>query len=252
MSLVELPAMIRVVALVCFSFPIALHAQNVVPTAARQSAPALASANSDNQLPDSTKLDILHAVEPAYPLVAVKRKLQGPVVLKAAIDERGEIQGVSVVSGDPLLAEAATQAVKQWKFAPFIKGGSPVKVSASVPFSFIFIDKGSAVPHLDDAAMKIIWLSKENTAHLKILNRVEPVYPPVAKSTRVQGAVILTVVIGKDGGIHQINVLSGHPFLVDAAVAAVKQWRYQPYVFNGEPVEIQSEISVNFSIAEKY
>ena len=242
--------MIRVLAPVCLFFSVGIHAQSVVPAAAGQSSPAPPSAESDNRRPDSTKLDILHAVEPAYPLDAAKRKLQGPVVLKAAIDENGEVQTVSVVNGDPMLAEAAMQAVKQWKFGPFIKGGKAVKVSASLPFDFIFIDKDSAVPHMDDAAMKVVWVS-EGATHVKVLNRVEPTYPPLANTTRVQGAVLLTVVIGKDGSIHQINVLSGHPLLVDAAVAAVKQWRYQPYVLNGEPVEIQSQISVAFTLSER-
>ena len=237
--------MTRILALVFLFFSIGTCAQNVVPTPAGQSAAA-----SGNQRPDSTKLDILRAVVPAYPLDATKLKLQGLVVLTADIDENGEIQRVSVVSGDAMLAKAATQAVEQWKFEPFIKGGKAVKVSASLPFDFIFIDNSSAVPHIDDAAMKIIWVS-EDPSHVRTLNRVQPAYPPLAKEARVQGAVLLTVVIGKDGGIRQVNVLSGHPLLVEAAVAAVKQWRYQPYLLNGEPVEIQSQISVVFTHAER-
>jgi periplasmic protein TonB len=76
-----------------------------------------------------------------------------------------------------------------------------------------------------------------------------PEYPPLAKMARIQGTVRLEAIIAKDGTIQDLKVLSGHPLLVKSALDAVKQWRYQPTLLNGEPVEVVTEIDVNFTLA---
>jgi protein TonB len=80
------------------------------------------------------------------------------------------------------------------------------------------------------------------------IRRVEPVYPKIALTARVQGNVVLRAIISKTGEITDLQVLSGHPVLVPAALEAVKQWRYRPYLLNGEPVEIETNITVHFDI----
>jgi len=82
-----------------------------------------------------------------------------------------------------------------------------------------------------------------------LVRRILPVYPPLARIGHVQGQVVLQAVIGKEGSIENLRVLSGHPMLVSAAVEAVRQWRYRPYVLNDEPVEVETQITVNFSLA---
>lgn len=84
----------------------------------------------------------------------------------------------------------------------------------------------------------------------KLVNRVQPVYPPLARQTRISGTVKLHAIIGKDGAVTQLQVVSGHPLLVQSALDAVKQWRYQPTLLNGEPVEVDTEIDVIFSLAQ--
>jgi len=74
-------------------------------------------------------------------------------------------------------------------------------------------------------------------------------YPPLAKAARIQGRVRLQAIISKQGTIENLQVLIGHPMLVTAAVQAVRQWRYRPYVLNGEPVEVETEITVNFVLS---
>jgi protein TonB len=81
-----------------------------------------------------------------------------------------------------------------------------------------------------------------------LIFRVQPVYPPLARMSRVQGAVQLHAVIGRDGTIQNLTTLSGHPMLVPAAVEAVRQWRYRPYLLNGEPVEVETQVTVNFTL----
>jgi len=77
-----------------------------------------------------------------------------------------------------------------------------------------------------------------------------PPYPPLARMARIQGTVVLQAIIGKDGTVQDLKVLSGHPLLVRAAVDAVKTWRYQPTLLNGDPVDVLTEISVNFTLAQ--
>jgi protein TonB len=84
----------------------------------------------------------------------------------------------------------------------------------------------------------------------KLVNRVQPVYPPLARQTRISGTVKLHAIIGKSGAVEQLQVVSGHPLLVQSALDAVKQWRYQPTLLNGEPVEVDTEIDVIFSLAQ--
>jgi protein TonB len=80
----------------------------------------------------------------------------------------------------------------------------------------------------------------------KIIHRVIPIYPPLAKQTRTQGVVKLMAVIGKDGTVQNLQVVSGHPLLVKAAVDAVQQWLYRPTLLNGDPVEVSAPIEVRF------
>lgn len=81
-----------------------------------------------------------------------------------------------------------------------------------------------------------------------LVTKVTPPYPSMAKMARVQGSVILQAVISKNGSIENLRVVSGHPMLVQAALDAVRQWRYRPYLLNGEPVEVETQITVNFSL----
>jgi protein TonB len=81
-----------------------------------------------------------------------------------------------------------------------------------------------------------------------LINRVQPVYPPLARQTRVSGTVRLHAIISKDGSVQQLEVLQGHPLLVQAALDAVRQWRYRPTLLNGEPVEVDTTIDVIFSL----
>lgn len=79
-----------------------------------------------------------------------------------------------------------------------------------------------------------------------LIRRVEPSYPPLARAARIQGPVELAAVISKAGVIENLQVISGHPMLIGAAIEAVKQWRYKPYILNGDAIEVETRITVNF------
>jgi protein TonB len=79
-----------------------------------------------------------------------------------------------------------------------------------------------------------------------LTRRVEPTYPLIAMRARIEGSVQLRAIIAKDGSIDNLQSVNGHPLLVPAAMEAVKQWRYRPYILNGEPLEVETVVIVNF------
>jgi periplasmic protein TonB len=83
----------------------------------------------------------------------------------------------------------------------------------------------------------------------KIINKPMPVYPEIAKTAHIQGTVVLHAIIAKDGSVEQVTFISGPPLLMRNAMDAVRQWRYQPTLLNGEPVEVDTTISVVFTMS---
>ncbi|MCC6391854.1 MAG: energy transducer TonB [Bryobacterales bacterium] len=88
-----------------------------------------------------------------------------------------------------------------------------------------------------------------NVQSAKLIRQPKPAYPPLAKQARIQGTVRFQAIIGKDGTIQNLQLISGHPLLVPSATEAVKQWVYQPTLLNGEPVEVVTQIDVNFTLS---
>lgn len=79
-----------------------------------------------------------------------------------------------------------------------------------------------------------------------LIHQVKPVYPHIAIQAHTQGEVVLHAIIGRDGAVSSLEVVRGHPFLAPAAIDAVREWRYKPYTLNGEPVEVETLITVRF------
>jgi periplasmic protein TonB len=102
-------------------------------------------------------------------------------------------------------------------------------------------------PVLAPAAPRKIHVAP-HVAEGNLVHDVTPQYPPEAGRNRIQGNVVLQAVIGKDGTVRDVRVESGLPVLAQAAINAVKQWRYRPYMLNGEPVEVDTEITINFTL----
>jgi periplasmic protein TonB len=89
-----------------------------------------------------------------------------------------------------------------------------------------------------------------NVQAARLVRKLTPVYPPLAKQARIQGTVKFTAIIGTDGTIRNLQLISGHPLLVPSAQEAVRQWAYQPTLLNGEPVEVITQIDVNFTLSQ--
>jgi TonB family protein len=107
------------------------------------------------------------------------------------------------------------------------------------------IKKAKASPEGARAPIKFSGSIQEQ----RLISKVEPEYPPLAQQAQVQGEVRFVVTIGKDGRVAKVQILSGHPLLVPAALAAVQQWVYRPTLLNSEPVEVQTDVSINFTLS---
>ena len=101
-----------------------------------------------------------------------------------------------------------------------------------------------AVPTLNQQKLRV----SSGVAQAQLTRKVSPQYPPEAFQSRVHGTVVLQAVIGKDGAVKTVKVVSGPPMLIKSATEAVKQWRYKPFTLDGEPVEADTQINVNFSL----
>ncbi len=129
-----------------------------------------------------------------------------------------------------------------------VPGGIPGGQLGGVIGSVISATNAAAVPKFVPVQPQRVRISQGVTRGL-LIHREEPVYPTLARSARVQGEVVLSAVISTTGAIENLTLVSGHPMLVPNAIAAVKQWRYKPYLLNGQPVEVETTITVIFTLS---
>lgn len=128
-----------------------------------------------------------------------------------------------------------------------VPGGIPGGQAGGVLGGIIGGVVGSNLPPPPKAAPSRVRVGG-NVQQARLINMVRPVYPPLAKQARIQGTVRLQAIIAKDGSVIQLEVLGGHPLLVQSALDAVRQWRYQPTLLNGEPVEVVTTVDVVFTL----
>lgn len=118
-------------------------------------------------------------------------------------------------------------------FGPGFIGGTDDRVMVPEP------------PHTEPPHVRPMPRS-EGVMAAMLVHRVEPQYPPIAKIAHISGVVHLRAIIGKDGTVHELEVMDGNPMLAQAARVAVQNWRYRPTRLNGEPVEVETYVTVNF------
>ena len=211
---------------------------------------------SKSESPDSMELEAIDTPEPEYPDAARKRNIQGDVAAMILVSESGDVENVQTLSGDPALTSAAVEALRRWKFKPYIKSGQPVAAVAKVTFTFRPQDdsekKATVTSAISNTSVmpSVVRVSQGVTQGL-ILKEVAPEYPEPARKARVQGSVVMAGTISKDGTVKDLQVLSGPPELMDAAVDAVRQWVYRPYLLMGRAVQVNTQFTVNFTLTRR-
>jgi TonB family protein len=248
-----MPTLVRCAAVLFLSA--CLFAQEAAKPA--EAAPASVAAQTALP-PDSTGLMLKEAKRPDYPLYALDNKMQGETVLRLFVNEQGEVYNTEVIRGDEIFAKAAQKAAMKFRFEPFIRNGKRMKVSTKFPFDF-YIEGNVSDVRMQTAAPsstsspdaagqpRRVQVAPGISTGL-LIHRVQPAYPPEAKAYHIQGAVILQAVIGKDGRIENLEAISGPQELRQAAMGAVQQWIYEPYMLNGEPVAVYTQVTVNFKL----
>jgi TonB family protein len=221
---------------------------------------------------------LIRRIEPVYPEIAKRARIQGTVVLTVHVNEEGIVYDAKVVTGHPLLQEAAVDAVRQWQYSPTLLNGEPVPVIATV--SLMFRLNG------DDPAGKIIGNARKpgggmdanpsvsshpmagqlanpgvkpprrtafgvggDIQQSKLIYKVEPIYPAEAKAEGIEGTVVLQVTLNEEGLVSGIIATPGnYQMLEDAAIEAVRQWKYSPTLLNGEPIPVFATVTVMFRL----
>ena len=204
---------------------------------------------------------LVKKVAPVYPPLARQARIQGTVILKIVINKDGDVRDVQLISGHPMLAPAAVEAVKQWKYQPYTKDGEVVEVSTMVRVNFTMPGGGPAPGGTAGDApggvggtvfSGVIDGVRASEAEMRAqrIQQIDPVYPPLAVQEKVQGPVVLDVRISATGDVQNMMIVSGHPMLTASAIDAVKQWKYRPHVINGNAVAVTSMVRLQFKLTE--
>jgi TonB family protein len=206
---------------------------------------------------DSVRTFLVQKVAPVYPPLARQARIQGTVVLRIVIDKEGAVRDPQLVSGHPMLAPAAIEAVKQWRYKPYVLDDKPVEVGTIVRVSFRMPDgpensspRGS---QQDSAARARVPKQVRVSAGVMqglLDHKVDPEYPADAKEKHVAGTVVLNVDVDSEGNVARVELVDGHPMLAPAAMDAVLQWKYHPFVLNGEAADVETTVQVKFALAE--
>jgi periplasmic protein TonB len=178
---------------------------------------------------------------PAAAPIKVVRQVQTDIVNGALRTPTKIPQKIQMIKED----EAPPPAMASSGVVGGVPGGIPGGQMGGV-IGGIISSTPVAVPKV--ATPQRVRVSQGVSAGL-LVRKVNPTYPPLARQARIQGQVVLRAVISKDGSIENLTLVSGHPMLAPAAIEAVKQWKYKPYLLNGEPVEVDTEVQVNFTLA---
>lgn len=217
---------------------------------------------------------LIRKVDPVYPAETVR--IAGTVVLQANISKAGDVESLKLISGHPILAPAAIDAVKQWKYRPYLLNGWPVAVETTITVKFTRSGKTPAkgvvgsvpggIPPGEPGGISNANNSAAPPGHPLIpvpqrvrvsaaveaallLKKVPPQYPPEAKAKHIEGTVLLHAFIDTQGNVAHLELISGHPLLAPAAIEAVKQWKYKPYLLNNEAIEVETQIKVDFTLS---
>ena len=214
------------------------------PAAAQGATVTTAPSRQDNELPIEMGPDITLSTTDTHPPAPKKSTpiIAPNTVVRIPAEEPA--QAPLVVKNEVSNPAPATPAQQDATPAPppaSLDGASNANDQA---LSGIMSNTGANLPRQPAQAVKV----SQGVSQGLLVKSVQPVYPQTARQMRVQGSVELLANIGKDGSITAVKVLSGPTVLSRAAIDAVKQWQYKPYYLNDQPVEIQTQITVNFKL----
>jgi len=236
----------------------------VAVTCVAQQSTNSASPSTVQLSPDEADKLLVERVVPQYPESGITNQIQNNEILSLQVDEQGNVADAKVKMGHPAFTQQSLDAVKQWKYRPYLVNDSPVRFETTVLIAYRFFDsnivsspKGpinvvAMVPRTGVPPVEESRPHQVGSYQLEgmLLNRVDPQYPETAKSQRIQGDVVLYVRVDKQGKVTSTNAVSGRSALLPAAMDAVKQWSYKPFEVGSELVEVEGTVLVPFRLDE--
>ncbi len=194
------------------------------------------------RLAGTAKPKLLKKVKPVYPKEALEKKIQGVVILEAVSDKSGKVKETRVVSSpDPTLTQAASDAVEQWEYEPFVVDGAAKQVLFTVTVTFALNPEDKPAGN----ALTRLSISEQP----KKVKDVKPVYPEEAVKNKIEGVVIMEAMTDEQGKVRSLRIISSPSQLLNsAALAAVKQWEYEPYIVNGKAKPVLFTVTVTFAL----
>jgi TonB family protein len=188
---------------------------------------------------------LIKQVDPIYPEKARQARVGGAIILEVETDIFGRVRNTRILRSIPLLDQAAIDSVRQWVYEPLKIDGKPRGVIFTVTVRFNLVDGANMpAPRKDGEPLRLTGDVKGP----KLIKQVDPIYPEVAKQSRVEGTVIMEVTTDMYGRVRDLKVLRSIPLLDQAAIDAVRQWVYDPPIINGKPISVTFAVSVVFTL----
>jgi TonB family protein len=178
------------------------------------------------------------------------------VKMRITISETGDVESAKVIKypggdhGADELYAPALEAIRQWKFEPYVKKGRTKKVATTLFLRFVPNDRVSldGLEHKSASVTgKPIEMSNPE-AMSKLTRLLIPTYPKEAMAMHLSGLGFVSVMIGKNGEVVDVKQVNAYPLIANAAVDAIRRWRFEPYTLNGEPVEVFTQLEVLFDV----
>lgn len=208
--------------------------------------PAVAQDSLDPiRIPEETTRKLrIHTVRPVLP-AGSETLVPATVALDAVINKEGSVESLEILSGHPMLAPAAVEAARKWRYRRYELNGIPRAVETTIHVEF---SSESDTGNDTSAAVESPVFLTVDDVPAQTIYRVAPTYPPLARQARIQGTVTVRITINDVGEVRDTQLISGHPMLAPAALDAIKKWRYMPYEIEGRTVEIQTDVQVTFRL----
>lgn len=205
---------------------------------------------------------LIRAVNPTVPADAAPKKRRGEIVLQVTVASSGSVQDVTVVSGEPVLVGPAIDAVRQWQFAPCIQDGRPVESQITVSVSYDLgrgasdpVDESPAIlkEPPEDVTQEIesgqLFQLRDGVTFPKALDMPRPEYSEAAQKAKLQGDVLLGVVVDTNGKARSVWVVQTLGAGLDEnSVEAVRRWSFTPATKDGKPVPVLVNLAVPFRL----
>lgn len=197
---------------------------------------------------------LVSKVSPVYPPLARQARITGTVILRAIIATDGSIKDLTLLSGHPMLAQAAMEAVRQWKYKPYLQNGIPVEIDTQIQVNFTLQDQPyQSQPEADeesgpDGSGAQPRVPKDSEDAL-LLHWTSPDFSAQPSAQQNPGHVVVKASISETGAVDDVEIIGGDPTLGAVAAACVKHWEFKPFILAGKPTQKATTVAFSFGQA---